>query len=131
MKKLIAILLVLLGVAALLSQAQHNDPVVTLTGWDQGTGRLSGTMGGQPFTAIVLSSSSTGISQEPFFPSTNVKRALAEQWNSLVRNSATKEFGLVTTGNFSSLLASMTAYNCNVQLTLNKDGIVKSIRPVP
>jgi hypothetical protein len=131
MKKHIPLLVTILGLAVLFSQAQPGDPVVTLTRWDQGTGELSGTVNGQPFSAIVLSGSSTGIAQESAYGTNVAMRNYAIRWNTLVRNSVTKEFGLVTTGDFSTLLASMTVDHCSVQLSMHRDGTVKSIRPVP
>ena len=131
MKKHIPLILALLGIAILLSQAQPGDTVMTLSGWDQGSGRLTGTVAGSPFSATVLSSTTTGIAQESAYGTNVAMRSYAERWNALVRNSATKEFGLVTTGDFSTLLASMAVFHCNVQLSMHRNGNVKSIRPVP
>jgi hypothetical protein len=122
--------LVLLSVFALSSQAQTVDPTIVMTGWDQGTWQVTGTNGSVPFVGSVLMHTSIHQTQLNQFAASDPMRPLAEQWNALIKGSLPNRFDGNISG-FSSILSNMAVLHGSLQVSLNKDGSIRAMHPVP
>jgi len=130
MKKHFVIILALLCLAAFSSWAQQGDPIVTLTNWDGGLWQISGTAGGNPFAARVVSGTSTKGAHLNKFAAGDPVVPFAQQWNALVGEPGPNQFGRSASG-YSNVLGTMAVLGARMSISLNRDGTVKSMQPVP